>query len=162
QEARAVFAAQPFKLELIDDLERDAPGTVISTYRHDSFEELCRGPHLERTGQVPAEGLKLLSVSGAYWRGDERRPQLQRIYGTAWTAKADLDAYLWRIEEAKRRDHRRLGRELDLFSVSEEVGPGLILWHPRGARVRVIAEELYRKAHLENGYEWVFSPHIGR
>jgi threonyl-tRNA synthetase len=169
--ARALFQAQPYKLELIDGLARgqdeygeraDGGSQVISTYTHDTFEDLCRGPHVERTGQIPAEGFKLLSVAGAYWRGDEQRPMLQRIYGTAWNSKAELEAHLHRLEEARKRDHRRLGKELDLFSISEDVGPGLILWHPKGARIRVIAEDFSRNAHLENGYEWVFTPHIGR
>jgi threonyl-tRNA synthetase len=169
-EARALFKDQPYKLELIDGLaagqdeygEAGGDGTTISTYRQDGFEDLCRGPHLERTGQIPADAFALLNVSGAYWRGDERRPMLQRIYGTAWNSKAELEHYLWRLEEAKKRDHRRLGKELDLYSISEEVGPGLILWHPKGAMVRIIAEEFSRQAHLEHGYEWVISPHIGR
>jgi threonyl-tRNA synthetase len=177
-EARALFKDQPYKLELIDGLasgqdeygqdvgtagaEKIGGKTVISTYKHDTFEDLCRGPHLERTGQIPADGFDLLNIAGAYWRGDENRPMLQRIYGTAWNSKEELDQYLWRLEEAKKRDHRKLGKELDLFSISEDVGPGLILWHPKGAMIRVIAEDFSRQAHLQNGYEWVYSPHIGR
>jgi len=159
-EARDLFHHQRFKLELIDGLEADR--TTISTYRQGLFEDLCRGPHVRSTGDVPVDAMKLLSVSGAYWHGDEHKPMLQRVYGTAWRTKQELDAYLSQIDEAKRRDHRRLGRELDLFSVSDDVGPGLILWHPKGAMVRVIAEDFSRTAHLRNGYEWVFSPHIGR
>lgn len=185
-EARALFKDQPYKLELIDGLARGADeygeaadkadpseaavdaapgrpgGVVISTYKQDGFEDLCRGPHLEHTGQIAADGFKLLSIAGAYWRGDEKNKQLQRIYGTAWNSKEELEQYLWRLEEAKKRDHRRLGKELDLFSISEDVGPGLILWHPKGAMIRVIAEDFSRQAHLNGGYEWVFSPHIGR
>jgi len=173
-EAHALFRDQPYKLELIDALVagRDDTGeatrsgepgeAAITTYRQDSFEDLCRGPHLEHTGQIPADAVVLLNVSGAYWRGDEHRPMLQRIYGTAWHSKEELDRYLWRLEEAKKRDHRVLGKELDLYSVSEDVGPGLILWHPKGAMVRVLAEDFARQAHLYNGYEWVFSPHMGR
>jgi threonyl-tRNA synthetase len=177
-EARALFKNQPYKLELIAGLasgqdeygeqvgtagaEQVAGKTVISTYKHDTFEDLCRGPHVARTGEIPAEGFRLLNIAGAYWRGDEKRPMLQRIYGTAWNSKEELEQYLWRLEEAKKRDHRKLGKELDLFSVSEDVGPGLILWHPKGAMIRVIAEDFSRQAHLESGYEWVFSPHIGR
>jgi threonyl-tRNA synthetase len=170
-EARALFKGQPYKLELIEGLARGqdeygeeaaAGGTVISTYKHDTFEDLCRGPHLARTGEIAADGFKLLNVAGAYWRGDEHKPMLQRIYGTAWNSKQELDDYLWRLEEAKRRDHRRLGKELDLFSISDEVGPGLILWHPKGAMIRVIAEDFCLQAHLKGGYEWVYSPHIGR
>jgi threonyl-tRNA synthetase len=163
-EARALLANQPFKLELIEGLDAGEGGVpaVISMYRQDTFEDLCRGPHVGSTGEVPADAFALLSVSGAYWRGDERNPMLQRIYGTAWETKADLDAYLERLDEARRRDHRRLGRDLDLYSISDAVGPGLILWHPKGAMVRVLAEDFSRKAHLEHGYEWVFTPHIGR
>lgn len=170
EEARAIFQNQPYKLELIDGLtkgmdeygEESTDSTTISTYKHDTFEDLCRGPHLEHTNQVPVDGFKLLSVAGAYWRGDERNPMLQRIYGTAWNSKEELDTYLWKIEEAKKRDHRRLGKELGLFGISEEVGQGLVLWYPKGAMVRVAAEDFVRQAHLQNGYEWVFSPHIGR
>jgi threonyl-tRNA synthetase len=168
--ARELFADQPYKLELIDGLahgldeygETHHGDTVISTYKHDTFEDLCRGPHVERTGDIPLDGFKLLSVAGAYWRGDEKQPMLQRIYGTAWNSKDELDQYLWRLEEAKRRDHRKLGKELDLFSTSDDVGPGLILWHPKGAMIRVIAEDFSRQAHLRSGYDWVYSPHIGR
>jgi threonyl-tRNA synthetase len=169
-DARSLFAGQPYKLELIDGLahgqneygEESPTETVISTYRQDTFEDLCRGPHLEHTGEVPADAFKLLNVAGAYWRGDEHRPMLQRIYGTAWHNREELDQYLWRLEEAKKRDHRTLGRELDLYSISPDVGAGLILWHPKGAMVRVLAEDFSRQAHLRNGYDWVFSPHIGR
>jgi threonyl-tRNA synthetase len=168
--ARELFQEQPYKLELIDGLahgqdeygDQGDGNTVISTYKHDTFEDLCRGPHLEHTGQIPPDAFKLMSVAGAYWRGDEKRPMLQRIYGTAWNSKDELEQYLWRLEEARRRDHRRLGKELDLFSVSDAVGPGLILWHPRGAMIRGIAEDFARKAHLEGGYDWVYTPHVGR
>ncbi|RRR70699.1 MAG: threonine--tRNA ligase [Candidatus Viridilinea halotolerans] len=172
EEARELFADQPYKLELIAGLasgadeygetQAAAPETVISTYKHDTFEDLCRGPHLAHTGQIDPAGFKLMSIAGAYWRGNEQNPQLQRIYGTAWNSQEELDQYLWRLEEAKKRDHRRLGKELDLYSISDEVGPGLILWHPKGAMIRVIAEDFSRQAHLKGGYEWVFSPHIGR
>ncbi|MBM3939454.1 MAG: threonine--tRNA ligase [SAR202 cluster bacterium] len=156
-EAKRRFADQPFKLEIIDAIPEGAPITV---YRHGGFVDLCRGPHVESTGQVPA--LKLMSVAGAYWRGDERNPMLQRIYGTAWESREALDAYLRRLEEANRRDHRKLGRDLDLFSISDQVGPGLIIWHPKGARIRSIMEEHWRSEHLRRGYELVYSPHIGR
>lgn len=169
-EARRLFHDQPYKLELIDGLEQgqneygesDSASAVISTYKQDTFEDLCRGPHLEDTGQINPQGFKLTSIAGAYWRGDEQRPQLQRIYGTAWPTKDELDQYLWRLEEARKRDHRKLGKELDLFSVSDDVGPGLILWHPKGAMIRGIVEEFARRAHIENGYDWVYSPHVGR
>ena len=170
-EARAFFADQPFKLELIDGLEhgtQDEHGNplasppAITTYTHDKFTDLCRGPHLERTGQINPESLKLTSIAGAYWRGDEKKPMLQRIYGTAWTTAEELTHYLWQQEEAKKRDHRKLGKELDLFSISDEVGPGLILWHPRGGMVRKLAEDYCREEHARGGYEFVFSPHIGK
>jgi threonyl-tRNA synthetase len=171
EEAREVFKNQPYKIELIDGLEKgglDEYGNPlkekpeISLYQHDTFVDLCRGPHVDNTGQIKPDALKLLSIAGAYWRGDENNKMLQRIYGTAWESVEDLKKYLWKMEEAKKRDHRKLGKELDLFSVSDEVGAGLILWHPKGAMIRVLVEDFSRKAHLENGYEWVFSPHIGR
>jgi threonyl-tRNA synthetase len=146
------------KLEIIDGMPADE---VISFYDTGTdWTDLCRGPHVESTGKIGA--VKLTSLAGAYWRGDEKRPMLQRIYGTAWPSQDELDQYLWRLEEARRRDHRRLGRELDLFSVSEEVGPGLILWHPKGAIIRVEAEDYTRRTLLANGYDWVYTPHIGR
>ncbi len=171
EEAREIFEDQPYKLELIAGLEQggfDEYGEPldakpeISIYSSDTFVDLCRGPHVDNTSQINPDAVKLMSVAGAYWRGDEKNPMLQRIYGTAWETSEQLEQYLWKLEEAKRRDHRRLGKELDLFSVSDDVGPGLILWHPKGAMVRVIAEDFSRQAHLKNGYEWVFSPHIGR
>jgi threonyl-tRNA synthetase len=156
-EVEKLYEDNPYKLEIIRDLEEDDD---IKIYRQGEFYDLCRGPHVSSTGRLGA--FKLQNVAGAYWRGDERNPMLTRIYGTAWPTEKDLKAYLRRLEEARARDHRKLGRELDLFSVSEEVGPGLILWHPKGAMVRVLIEDFSRQAHLNNGYEWVFSPHIGR
>jgi len=170
-EARQIFKDQPYKLELIDGLEKgglDEYGNPlkekpeISIYQHDSFVDLCRGPHVENTRQIKPDAVKLMSVAGDYWRGDENNKMLQRIYGTAWENAEGLKKYIWKLEEAKKRDHRKLGKELDLFSVSEDVGPGLILWHPKGAMIRVLVEDFSRNAHLQNGYEWVFSPHIGR
>ena len=171
-EARALFADQIYKLELIDGLEAGGvdeygekiEGAVeISTYKQDTFEDLCRGPHVEHTGKIPPDGFKLMSVAGAYWRGDENRPMLQRIYGTAWKNKKELKAHLDRMEEIRKRDHRRLGKELDLFSTNHEmVGGGLILWHPKGALMRHLAEEHAKKLHLEGGYDFVNTPHIGR
>jgi len=159
EKARELFADQPYKLELIEELPE---GEVISTYTQDTFTDLCRGPHLEHTGQIPIDGFKLLSIAGAYWRGDERRPMLQRIYGTAWPSKEELEAYLHKLEEVERRDHRRLGRELDLFSVHEEAGAGLIHWHPKGGRIRSIIEDFWRQEHFKRGYDIVYSPHIGK
>ncbi|MCS7275972.1 MAG: threonine--tRNA ligase [Dehalococcoidia bacterium] len=156
EEARRLFADQTYKLELIEEIEDDR----VSLYRHADFVDLCQGPHVERTGQVPP--FKLLSVAGAYWRGDERRPMLQRIYGALFETQEELEEYLRRLEEAQRRDHRRLGRELDLFSFHEEYGPGLVYWHPKGARVRTIIEDFWRREHFRRGYELVYTPHIGR
>ncbi|MBM3944761.1 MAG: threonine--tRNA ligase [SAR202 cluster bacterium] len=150
-------AGQPLKLEIINDLPEDE---VISTYTHGRFEDLCAGPHVESTGKIPA--FKLLSVAGAYWRGDEKRPMLQRIYGTAFESEQALKEHLDRLEEAKRRDHRVLGKDLDLFSIHDETGPGLIVWHPKGSRVRTIVEDFWRKEHYRHGYEVIYTPHVGR
>jgi threonyl-tRNA synthetase len=155
--AKKLFANEPFKLELIADIPED---TALSTYRHDSFIDLCAGPHVESTGQIAA--FKLLSVAGAYWRGDEHRPMLQRIYGTAFESKEGLDAYLKLLEEAEKRDHRRLGKQLGMFSIHDEVGPGLVVWHPKGAMLRQTIEAYWRDLHKKYGYEPVTSPHIGR
>ena len=149
--------SQTYKLERLADIPE---GEAISFYRCGSFTDLCRGPHLPSTGGVKA--FKLLSVAGAYYRGRETNPMLQRLYGTAFKSAQELDGYLKQLEEAKRRDHRKLGRELDLFSTSEAVGPGLILWHPKGAQVRLIIEDFWRKQHLQGGYQLVYSPHLGR
>ncbi len=171
EEARQIFDDQPYKIELIEGLEDggiDEHGNpvdekpVISIYKSDTFVDLCRGPHLERTGQINPKAVKLMNVAGAYWRGDEHNPMLQRIYGTAWLSPKELKQYLWRLEEAKKRDHRKLGKALDLFSVSDEVGSGLVLWHPNGAKVRFLAERFWEDEHLANGYEFVYTPHIGK
>ena len=171
EEAKDFFKDQPFKEELIEGLEKggqDEYGNPIeekpeiSLYKHASFTDLCRGPHVENTGQINPKAIKLMNVAGAYWRGDENRPMLQRIYGTAWENPKDLREYLNRLEEAKKRDHRKLGKELDLFSMNDEVGPGLTLWHPKGAMIRKVVEDFWRAEHEKSGYEFVFSPHIGR
>ena len=171
-EARKLFANQPFKLDQINKLasgEEDEHGEAgaqpvssLSIYTHDGFTDLCRGPHLARTGEIPADAYKLLSVAGAYWRGDDRQPMLQRIYGTVWLTAEELKAHLAWLEEVERRDHRRLGKELDLFSFHEEAGAGLVYWHPKGARTRAIIEDFWRQQHYRGGYEIVYSPHIGR
>lgn len=135
---------------------------VISVYKSGKFVDLCRGPHVEHTGMINPKAVKLMSVAGAYWRGDENKPMLQRIYGTVWETPEQLEEYLWKLEEAKRRDHRKLGKELDLFSSNEEVGTGLILWHPNGARIRHLAERFWEDEHLAHGYDFVYSPHIGK
>ena len=149
--------SEPLKLEVISDIP---DGEVISTYSHGEFEDLCAGPHVGSTGDILA--FKLLNVAGAYWRGDENRQMLQRIYGTAFESKDALDEHLTRLEEAQRRDHRVLGRELDLFSIHEETGPGLIIWHPKGARVRSIFEDFWRDEHYKRGYDLIYTPNIGR
>jgi len=154
-EARALFADDPLKLERLGEFGDDE---VITVYRNGPFLDLCRGPHVPGTGRV--KHFRLLSTAGAYWRGDEKRQMLQRIYGTAWFSEKDLAAHLERLEEAKRRDHRKLGRELGLYSVHEEVGPGLIHWHPRGALIRHKIEEFLKTTLLEHGYDLVYTPHI--
>jgi threonyl-tRNA synthetase len=168
-EAKQLFADQPYKLELIEGLEHGAtdedgnPLTappVISIYTNDTFTDLCRGPHVQRTGQINPDALKLLNVSGAYWRGDEKRPMLQRIYGTAWNSAKDLEEYLWRLEEAKKRDHRKLGKELGLFHFSEDIGPGLPLFTPRGEIIRHLMEEYVRDTQTRYGYQHVWTGHL--
>ena len=155
-EARRRFAGQPYKIELIDGIEDENVGL----YQQGEFIDLCQGPHVARTGEVPA--FKLMSVAGAYWRGNEKNPMLQRIYGALFDTKEELDAYLEQIEEALRRDHRKLGRELDLFSFHEEFGPGLVYWHPKGGRIRTEIEDFWRQEHYRHGYDLVFTPHMGK
>ncbi len=150
-------AGQTYKLERLADVPE---GEAITFYECAGFSDLCRGPHVEHAGQIPE--FKLMSIAGSYYRGNENNPMLQRIYGTAFASKEDLNAYLQRLEEAKKRDHRRLGKELDLFSSSEVVGPGLINWHPNGARIRHTIETFWRDQHYANGYELLYTPHIGR
>jgi threonyl-tRNA synthetase len=161
-EALEIFADQPFKREIIESVEESEVGAEeqVTLYRNDGFVDLCRGPHLPSTGGLRA--IRLLRSAGAYWRGDERRPQLQRIYGTAWESRQALAAYLDRLEEAQRRDHRRLGVELDLFSFPPELGAGLALWHPNGGLVRKEIEDYSRRTHLAHGYQIVSSPHLAR
>jgi len=171
-EAKAMFADQPYKLDQIEKLasgEENEHGEAgadlvsnLSIYSHHNFTDLCRGPHLDRTGQIPWNAFKLLSVAGAYWRGDENQPMLQRIYGTAWPSKKELKKHLAWLAEVEKRDHRKLGKELDLFSFHEEAGAGLVYWHPKGARVRAIIEDFWQQRHFEGGYDVVYSPHIGR
>ena len=168
-EARQLFADQPYKLELIDGLDQgeiDEYGNeadekpVISTFKHDTFEDLCRGPHVEHTGQIVADGFQLLSVAGAYWRGDEKNAMLQRIYGTAWRNRKELRKHLDQLEEAKKRDHRKVGRELEIFIFEEEVGPGLPLWLPRGAIIIEELERLAKETEEAAGYDRVRTPHL--
>jgi len=156
EKARQVFAAQPYKLELIDEL----PDEKVSLYHQGSFLDMCRGPHVKSSGQIKA--FKLLNIAGAYWRGDEHRPMLQRIYGVAFDTDEALEAHLKLLEEAAKRDHRKLGRELDLFSIQDEFGPGLVLWHPKGAVVRRVIEDFWKEEHFKRGYDLVYTPHIAR
>jgi len=156
-DAQRRFAADPLKLERLAEI---GANETISVYRDGPFEDLCRGPHLPSTGRL--QHFKLLHAAGAYWRGDEKRQMLQRIYGTAWFSKQDLDAYLHRLEEARRRDHRILGRQLDLFSIQEDVGPGLIFWHPKGAMLQFQLRRFIEDVLLERGNLLVYTPHITR
>jgi threonyl-tRNA synthetase len=158
-QARDLFKDQPYKRELIDEFPE---GEQISTYTQDTFTDLCRGPHVADTGALKPDAFKLTSIAGAYWRGDEKNKMLQRIYGTAWESKADLEAYLKKLQEIEKRDHRRLGKELDLYSIHEEAGAGLIYWHPKGGRIRMAIEDFWRKEHVKNGYELLYTPHIGK
>ena len=157
EEARNLFSHQPYKLELIDGIPDEE---TLSTYSHGAFVDLCQGPHVGSTGAITAS--KLLSVAGAYWRGDEGRTMLQRIYGTAFETYDALQKHLELLEEAEKRDHRRLGKQLDLFSVHEEVGPGLIIWHPKGGQVRTLIQDYWHELHYRRGYDIVYSPHVGR
>ena len=154
-EALELFRDEPYKLELIEGIPEDE---TISTYELDGFLDLCRGPHVDHAGRIKA--FKLMSVAGAYWRGDEKNKMLSRIYGTAFATKDELAEYLQKLEEAERRDHRKLGRELDLFSIQEEAGSGLVFWHPKGALIRKLIEDYWKDEHLANGYELVVTPHI--
>jgi threonyl-tRNA synthetase len=168
EEARRSFAEEPFKLELIDGIEAgnvDDNGeplppdqaTALTVYQHDGFVDLCRGPHVDRTGDIDPRALRLLGVAGAYWRGDERRPMLQRIYGTTWERPEDLEAFMWRREEADRRDHRKLGRELELFHL-DPTAPGMPYWLPKGLKLLNVLLDFWRKDHEERGYQEISSP----
>ncbi len=168
---------EPYKLEILDGIAIDETITryfigrindpdidhvldPIKSKNPNYWWDLCAGPHLDYTGGIIADAFALESVAGAYWRGDETKPQLQRIYGTAWETADQLQAYLTQKEEAKRRDHRKIGQDLDLFSIQYDAGGGLVFWHPKGARIRLIIEDYWRKAHLDNGYEMLYTPHI--
>jgi threonyl-tRNA synthetase len=148
---------EPFKLEILDSI-RTEPITIY--HIGDQWWDLCAGPHVESTGIIPKKAVQLQSVAGAYWRGDEKREMLQRIYATAWKDPNQLKQYKKMLEEAKKRDHRMLGKKLDLFSVQEDAGGGLVFWHPKGSKVRAIIENFWRNAHTEVGYDVVYSPHI--
>jgi len=156
QEARRLFAAQPYKLELIDEI----PDEKLSLYRQGDFVDLCRGPHVGSAGEIKA--FKLVSIAGAYWRGSETRPMLQRIYGVAFETNEALTEHLKKLDEAAKNDHRKLGRELDLFSIHEEAGPGLVHWHPKGAVIRRVIEDFWKDEHVRRGYDIVYTPHIAK
>ncbi|MGD9116847.1 MAG: threonine--tRNA ligase [Dehalococcoidia bacterium] len=156
KDARALFAQQPYKLELIEEIEDEKVGV----YRQGSFVDLCRGPHVANTREIKA--FKLVNIAGAYWRGDEHNPMLQRVYGVAFETKDALNEYLKNLEEAAKRDHRKLGKELDLFSIHEEAGPGLVHWHPKGAMVRHVIESFWKDEHFKRGYDLLYTPHIGK
>ncbi|MDD5486265.1 MAG: threonine--tRNA ligase, partial [Dehalococcoidales bacterium] len=155
-EAKCMFAEQPYKLELIDEI----PDDTLSIYSNGEFSDLCRGPHVGSTGDVKA--FKLTGIAGAYWRGSEDRPMLQRIYGLAFATDKDLDDYLHLMEEAAKRDHRKLGKELDLFGIYDEGGPGLVCWHPNGAMVRRVIEDFWKAEHDKRGYSQLYTPHIAK
>lgn len=168
-EARKIFADQSFKLELIDGLEKggfDEDGNpitekpIISTYTSDTFVDLCRGPHVDNSGQINPDAIKLMSIAGAYWRGDEKRPMLTRIYGTAWNTPQELEEYLWKLEEAKKRDHRKLGKDLGLFYFSDDVGPGLPLFTPKGEMLRHLMESYVRDVQTRYGFQHVWTGHL--
>ncbi len=158
-EAIKLFAEmkEDYKVELLEEIPDNE---IISAYTQGNFTDLCRGPHILDTGKIKA--IKLLKTSGAYWRGDSKNKMLQRIYGVSFPSKKDLKTFLYNLEEAKKRDHRKIGKELDLYSFSDEVGPGLVLWHPKGAMIRSIVEDYWKKRHFEDGYNVVFTPHIGK
>jgi len=156
RKARQLFKDEPYKLELIDEI----PGDSLTIYTQGSFTDLCRGPHIPSTGYIKA--FKLLSIAGAYWRGVETNPMLQRIYGISFPSESALKEYLVRLEEASKRDHRRLGKELDLFGFDDEVGPGLVLWYPKGAIIRKVIENFWHEEHLKRGYSLIYTPHIAR
>jgi len=156
EEARRLFASQPYKLELIDEIEEEK----VSIYHQGSFTDLCRGPHVNSTGEIKA--FKLLGIAGAYWKGDEHRPMLQRIYGVAFDSEKTLTEHLKELDEAAKRDHRKLGRELDLFSIHEEAGPGLVHWHPKGAAIRRVIEDFWKDEHIKRGYDMLYTPHVAK
>ena len=161
EEAYQLFKEQnqDYKLELLEAIPE---GEDVSLYNQGGFVDLCRGPHVSDTSELNPQAFQLLNIAGAYWRGDEKNQMLTRIYGTAWKNPKELRQYLQRLEEMRKRDHRKVGRELDLFSTHEEAGPGLIYWHPKGARVRLAIEDYWRAEHLKSGYEMLYTPHVGK
>lgn len=161
EEARSLFSDNPYKIELIEELTAENGASSLTVYQHDSFVDLCRGPHIPHSGYIKPNGIKLLSIAGAYWRGDAKQTQLIRIYGTAWKNRTQLEAFLERIEQAKARDHRVIGKKLELFMFSKKVGPGLPLWLPAGATLRETLVNFLRDEQLRRGYETIYTPHIG-
>ncbi|WP_024654970.1 threonine--tRNA ligase [Borrelia hispanica] len=159
EQALVLFKDEPYKIDLIQNFDVT---DEITIYKSHNFTDLCRGPHVDNMNKLDPKAFKLTSIAGAYWRGDEKNKMLSRIYGTLWNNEKDLKAYLTLQEEIKKRDHRKLGRELDLFSVHEEIGPGLIFFHPHGARIRALIENFWREEHFKNGYDILFTPHIGK
>lgn len=172
EEGRRLFADQPYKLEIIDAIltgtldpdgnQADRADVVLSTYRHGSFADLWRGPHVRHAGELNLAALKITRIAGAYWCGDEARPMLQRVYGTLWESKDELEAYLWRLEEAKKRNHRRIGEDLQLFTFSREIGRGLPLWLPKGTVIREELKKWAKETERRWGYERIVTPHITR
>ncbi len=158
-EAQKMFADQTYKLELINAIPEDEE---VSLYSVGDFTDLCRGPHVESSKELKADAFKLMSIAGAYWRGKETNPMLTRIYGTAWENAKELRLYMQHLEDVEKRDHRKIGKDLDLFSLHEDAGPGLVYWHPMGARIRQAIESFWRDEHYANGYEMVYTPHIGK
>ncbi len=156
-EAKEILKGQKYKLERLADIPE---GDAITFYSCGEFQDLCRGPHVESTGKLRA--FKIMNIAGSYYRGHETNPMLQRIYGTAFTNPKQLRLYLKQVEEAKKRDHRRLAKDLDLYSISEKVGPGLVHWHPKGARIRSIIEDFWKREHFKNGYDILYTPHVGK
>src|SRR5208283_798794 len=156
EEAKQLFADQLYKLEIIDEL----PDEQVSIYKQGTFTDLCRGPHVRYTSQIGA--FKLVSIAGAYWRGDEKRPMLQRIYAAAFKTQAELDEYISRLAELEARDHRKINKQLGLFATPDEVGGGLIIYGPKAGRIRTIIEDFWRQEHYAHGYEILYTPHIGR
>lgn len=159
-EAKEIFADQPYKLEIVDDLRKEGEEKVL-VYQSGDFFDLCKGPHAGSSRDLPADGLKLTKIAGAYWKGDEKNPMLTRVYGVAFANKKGLEEYLKQLQEAQKRDHRKLGKEFDLFHIDEDAGLGLVLWHPKGALLWRLFEDFWYDQHLKNGYDLVRSPHIG-
>ncbi len=159
-EAKQIFSDQSYKLEIIDDLKNEGEKQIL-VYQSGDFVDLCKGPHIDNTKDLPADGFKLTKIAGAYWKGDEKNKMLTRVYGAAFSSKKELTEHLKNLEEAEKRDHRKLGKELDLFHIDEEAGLGLVLWHPNGAMLWRLIEDFWYDQHLKNGYDLVRSPHIG-